>query len=446
MKKRLVILGAGESGVGAAILAKQLGYDPFVTDAGPIALEYKNDLVYFAIEFEELQHSEEMILSADEIIKSPGIPEKAPVMKRIRDAGIPVISEMEFAYRFIGNSKLIAITGSNGKTTTTSLIYHICRHAAVDCALVGNIGYSFARQVALEPKPVYVAEVSSFQLDDINTFRPHIAVLTNITEDHLDRYEYKLENYIASKFRITENQQPEDVFIFNLDDEITNQYLSTYPIKSTKAPITMRKELPQGAYLMNAKMHLKWKNEEMQMSVEDFAIKGKHNQYNSMAASMAATAMDIRKEKIREALQTFESLEHRMEPVATIKGVVFINDSKATNINSTWFALESMNSPVILILGGVDKGNDYSLLKDLVKEKVKAIVCMGTENRKIHEAFGDIVSLIVNTENAKDAVQAAYHFASKGDVVLLSPACASFDLFKNYEDRGNQFKQAVKNL
>jgi UDP-N-acetylmuramoylalanine--D-glutamate ligase len=446
MKKRLVILGAGESGVGAAILAKQQGYDPFVTDAGPIVMEYKNDLVSFAIEFEELQHSEEMILSADEIIKSPGIPEKAPVMKRIREAGIPVISEMEFAYRFIGNSKLIAITGSNGKTTTTSLIYHICRHAAVDCALVGNIGYSFARQVALEPKPVYVAEVSSFQLDDINTFRPHVAVLTNITEDHLDRYEYKLENYIASKFRITENQQPEDVFIFNLDDEITNQYLSTYPIKSTKAPITMRKELPQGAYLMNAKMHLKWKNEEMQMSVEDFAIKGKHNQYNSMAASMAATAMDIRKEKIREALQTFESLEHRMEPVATIKGVVFINDSKATNINSTWFALESINSPVILILGGVDKGNDYSLLKDLVKEKVKAIVCMGTENRKIHEAFGDIVSLIVNTGNAKDAVQAAYHFASKGDVVLLSPACASFDLFKNYEDRGNQFKLAVKNL
>jgi UDP-N-acetylmuramoylalanine--D-glutamate ligase len=442
----LVILGAGESGVGAAILAKQQGYDPFVTDAGPIVMDYKNDLVSFAIEFEELQHSEEMILSADEIIKSPGIPEKAPVMKRIREAGIPVISEMEFAYRFIGNSKLIAITGSNGKTTTTSLIYHICRHAAVDCALVGNIGYSFARQVALEPKPVYVAEVSSFQLDDINTFRPHVAVLTNITEDHLDRYEYKLENYIASKFRITENQQPEDVFIFNLDDEITNQYLSTYPIKSTKAPITMRKELPQGAYLMNAKMHLKWKNEEMQMSVEDFAIKGKHNQYNSMAASMAATAMDIRKEKIREALQTFESLEHRMEPVATIKGVVFINDSKATNINSTWFALESINSPVILILGGVDKGNDYSLLKDLVKEKVKAIVCMGTENRKIHEAFGDIVSLIVNTGNAKDAVQAAYHFASKGDVVLLSPACASFDLFKNYEDRGNQFKLAVKNL
>jgi len=446
MKKRIVILGAGESGVGAAILAKQQGYDPFVTDAGPIAMEYRNDLVTFAIDFEEFQHSEEMILSADEIIKSPGIPEKVPVMKKIRETGIPVISEMEFAYRFMGNSKLIAITGSNGKTTTTSLIYHICKHAALDCALVGNIGYSFARQVALEPKPVYVAEVSSFQLDDISAFRPHIAVLTNITEDHLDRYEYKLENYIASKFRITENQQPEDVFIYNMDDEITDQYLSIYPIKSTKAPITMRKELPQGAYLMNAKMHLKWKNEEMQMSVEDFAIKGKHNQYNSMAASMAATAMDIRKEKIREALQTFESLEHRMEPVATIKGVVFINDSKATNINSTWFALESMNSPVILILGGVDKGNDYSLLKDLVKEKVKAIVCMGTENRKIHEAFGDIVSLIVNTENAKDAVQAAYHFASKGDVVLLSPACASFDLFKNYEDRGNQFKQAVKNL
>ena len=446
MKKRIVILGAGESGVGAALLARKQGYDVFVSDGAAIAPHYKEELGANEILFEEKQHTESRILEADEVIKSPGIPEKAPIIKKIRARQIPVISEIEFAYRYIGNSKLIAITGSNGKTTTSSLTYHIFRHAQKDCALVGNIGFSFAKQVALDPREIYVAEVSSFQLDDIKTFRPDVAVLTNITEDHLDRYEYKLENYVASKFRIIENQQPGDVFIYNLDDETTMNNIPNYPIKSTKAPITMSKELPQGAYLMNAKMHLKWKNEEMQMSVEDFAIKGKHNQYNSMAASMAATALDIRKEKIREALQTFESLEHRMEPVATIKGVEFINDSKATNINSTWFALESMNKPVILILGGVDKGNDYNLLKDLVREKVKAIVCLGTDNRKIHESFGEVVSLMVNTENAQDAVQAAFHFANKGDVVLLSPACASFDLFKNYEDRGNQFKQAVKNL
>lgn len=446
MKKRIVILGAGESGVGAALLARQQGYDVFVSDGGPVQEQYKTELEAKSIQFEENQHTINLILTADEVIKSPGIPEKAAIIQQIRAKQIPVISEIEFAYRFIGKSKLIAITGSNGKTTTTALTYHICRHAEMDCALVGNIGYSFAKQVAEDPKEIYVAEVSSFQLDDISTFRPDIAVLTNITEDHMDRYDYKLENYVASKFNIVRNQQPGDVFIYNLDDETTMKHISNYPIKSTKAPITMSKELPQGAYLMNAKMHLKWKNEEMQMSVEDFAIKGKHNQYNSMAASMAATALDIRKEKIREALQTFESLEHRMEPAGIIKGVEFINDSKATNINSTWFALESMNKPVILILGGVDKGNDYSLLKELVREKVKAIVCMGTDNRKIHEAFGDFVSLIVNTENAQDAVQVAFHFANKGEVVLLSPACASFDLFKNYEDRGNQFKQAVKNL
>lgn len=357
-----------------------------------------------------------------------------------------MISEIELAYRYKGNSRIIGITGSNGKTTTTALIYHMCRLGGADCALVGNIGYSFARQVAEDPKALYVAEISSFQLDDIKTFRPDVAVLTNITEDHLDRYEYKMENYTASKFRIVMNQEASDVFIYNLDDEVTVSAIHNYPIKSTLAPFTMSKQLPQGAYLLNAKMHLKWKNEEMQMSIEDFAIKGKHNQYNSMAASLAATAVDIRKEKIREALQTFESLEHRMETVATIKGVEFINDSKATNVNSTWFALESMTKPVILILGGVDKGNDYSLIKDLVKEKVKAIVCMGTDNRKIHEAFGDVVPLMVNTGSALDAVQSAFHFASKGDVVLLSPACASFDLFKNYEDRGKQFKQAVKEL
>ena len=446
MKKRLVILGAGESGVGAALLAQQQGYDVFVSDTGTVKDNYRIEMQLKKIEFEENKHTAKKVLNADEVMKSPGIPEKNEMVKQIRAKGIDIISEIEFAYRYKGNSKIIAITGSNGKTTTTALVYHICKTAGTDCALVGNIGYSFAKQIAVAPKGLYVAEISSFQLDDIKTFRPDVAVLTNITEDHLDRYNYNFDNYINSKFRITMNQQPEDVFIYNLDDEVTAKTINKYPIKSTLAPITMSKQLPQGAYLQNAKMHLKWKNEEMQMSIEDFAIKGKHNQYNTMAAGLAASAIDIRKEKIREALQTFESLEHRMEPVAVIKNVEFINDSKATNINSTWFALESMEKPVILILGGVDKGNDYSLLRELVKEKVKAIVCMGIEHRKIHEAFGDIVPLMVNTDNAKDAVQSAFHFANKGDVVLLSPACASFDLFKNYEDRGNQFKQAVKEL
>ncbi len=446
MKKKLVILGAGESGIGTALLAKQKGYDVFVSDSGIIKENYRMELQNNKIDFEENMHSADRILKADEIMKSPGIPEKNEMVLQIRKMGISIISEIEFAYRYKGNSKIIAITGSNGKTTTTALTYHICKTGGADCAMVGNVGYSFAKQVAISPRALYVAEISSFQLDDIKTFRPDVAVLTNITEDHLDRYEYKFENYINSKYRVVMNQQEEDVFIYDLDDAVTVKTINNYPIKSTLAPITMSKQLPQGAYLLNAKMHLKWKSEEMQMSIEDFAVKGKHNLYNSMAAGLAATAVDIRKEKIREALQTFESLEHRMETVATIKNVQFINDSKATNINSTWFALESMEKPVILILGGVDKGNDYSLLKELVKEKVKAIVCMGTENRKIHEAFGDIVSLIVNTENAKDAVQSAFHFANKGDVVLLSPACASFDLFKNYEDRGNQFKKAVKEL
>ncbi len=444
--KKLVILGAGESGVGAALLAKQKGYDVFVSDGGAIKDLYKEALQKSNIDFEEAQHTESKILLADEVIKSPGIAEKNELVKKIRAKGITVISEIEFAYRYKGNSKIIAITGSNGKTTTTSLIYYMCKLGGIDCAMVGNIGYSFARQIAENPKPLYVAEISSFQLDDIKTFRPDVAVLTNITEDHLDRYDYKIQNYIGSKFRIAENQQAGDVFIYCLDDETTIKNINRYNIKSTLYPITMSKELPQGAYLANAKMHLKWKNEEMQMSIDDFKLKGKHNQYNSMAASLASTAVDIRKEKIREALQTFESLEHRMETVITIKGVEFINDSKATNVNSTWYALESMEKPTILILGGVDKGNDYSTLKEMVTEKVKAIVCMGTDTRKIHEAFGSIVPLIVNTTSAEEAVQAAFHFASKGDVVLLSPACASFDLFKNYEDRGNQFKQAVKNL
>jgi len=442
----LIILGAGESGVGAAILAKQKGYDVFVSDGGEIKDHFKNELVQYEIAFEEKKHSEEKILNADEVMKSPGIPEKNELVKKIRAKEIPVISEIELAYRYKGDSKIIAITGTNGKTTTTAFTYHICKTGGADCALVGNIGDSFAKQVALDPKPLYVVEISSFQLDDIKTFKPDVAILTNITEDHLDRYEYRMENYINSKFRITMNQGPEDIFIYCMDDEITERNINNYTIKSILYPITMKKELPQGAYISNAAMHLKWKGEEMRMSIQDFALKGKHNQYNSMAASLASVAVDIKKEHVRESLQTFQSLEHRMEPVSTIKGVEFINDSKATNVNSTWFALESMNKPTILILGGVDKGNDYSILMDLVKEKVKAIVCMGTDNRKIHEAFGSVVSLMVNTASAEEAVQAAFHFATKGDVVLLSPACASFDLFKNYEDRGKQFKQAVKNL
>ncbi len=368
------------------------------------------------------------------------------MVKKIRKKGIPVISEIELAYRFKGNSKIVAITGSNGKTTTTALTHHICKEAGLDCALVGNIGYSFAKQVAEDPKPLYIAEISSFQLDDIKTFRPDIAILTNITEDHLDRYDYKFENYIRSKFRITENQQANDHFIYCADDEVTMKYINGFSIRANQLPISMKRELPNGAFIKDGDMYIRTGQDFVSMSIYDFALKGKHNQYNTMAACVAATTLDIRKEKIREAVQNFQSLEHRMEPVATIRGVEFINDSKATNVNSTWYALESMTKPVILILGGVDKGNDYSLIADLVQEKVKSIVCLGTDNRKIHEAFGNMISPIVNTGSALEAVHAAFHFATKGDVVLLSPACASFDLFKNYEDRGKQFKQAVKEL
>ncbi len=446
MKKRIVILGAGESGVGAALLAKQKDFDVFVSDGGIIKPSFKEELMLNEIPFEEGMNSKEKILNASLVIKSPGIPEKNELIKEIRKQGIEMISEIEFGYWYKGDSKIIGITGSNGKTTTTALTGHICKTADLDSAIVGNIGFSFARQVAVDPKKLYVIEISSFQLDDIKYFRPDVAVLTNITEDHLDRYEYKFENYIKSKFRIIENQTEKDVFIYNDDDEITKKYLNKFLKKSNPLPMSMNKELPEGAYIVNAKMHLKWQNEEMQMNVEDFAIKGKHNQYNTMAAGISAAVMGIRKEKIRDAIQTFKSLEHRMSTVATVRGVEFINDSKATNVNSTWYALESMTKPVILILGGVDKGNDYSLLKDLVKEKVKAIVCMGINNDKIHEAFGKDVQLMVNTKSAKDAVESAFHFADKGDVVLLSPACASFDLFKNYEDRGMQFIEAVKDL
>ncbi|MFT4093598.1 MAG: UDP-N-acetylmuramoyl-L-alanine--D-glutamate ligase [Niabella sp.] len=445
MAARIVILGGGESGVGAAILAKKKGYDVFVSDGGSLKEIYRNELNAAGIEWEEGQHDEERILQADEVMKSPGIPEKNELVKKIRKKGIPVISEIELAYRHAGDSKIVAITGSNGKTTTTSLIYHILKTGGLDAALVGNIGESFAKQVALDPKPVYVVEVSSFQLDDIVDFRPYIAVLTNITEDHLDRYDYNFRNYIKSKFRIIENQTKEDYFIYNLDDEITMKYMDQFKVNSNQLPISMAKE-NSAAFIKDGDMYVRTGDEFISMSIYDFTLKGKHNQYNTMAGSLAGATMDIRKEKIREAVQTFQNLEHRMEHVASIRGVEFINDSKATNINSTWYALESMEKPTILILGGVDKGNDYSLLLELVKEKVKAIVCLGIDNKKIHDAFDGVVTAVIDTASAQEAVQAAFGQAEKGDVVLLSPGCASFDLFKNYEDRGTQFKRAVIDL
>src|SRR5450755_2603673 len=446
MSTKLIVLGAGESGVGAAILAAKEGYLVFVSDAGKIAEKYKSVLTEKGIEFEEGKHSEERIMEADEVMKSPGIPEKSSLVIKIRKKGIRVISEIELAYRHKGESRIVAITGSNGKTTTTSLTYHICRHGGLSCALVGNIGVSIARQVAEDPKEWYIAEISSFQLDDIMQFRPDIAILTNITEDHLDRYEYKFENYIRSKFSIVKNQKKTDFFIFCADDPVIEQHIKEYPFQSNPLPYTMQKEPNQGGFIRNGQMNLQAGNETLRMSIYDFALKGIHNQYNTMAAALAAVTIGIRKEKIREAVQSFASLEHRMEYVSTVRGVEFINDSKATNVNSTWYALESMQKPVVLILGGIDKGNDYSLMRNLMKEKVKAIVCMGLDNRKIHEAFQNDVSVIVNTVSVAEAVKSSFHLADKGDVVLLSPACASFDLFKNYEDRGNQFKEAVRDL
>ena len=446
MNKRLVILGGGESGVGAALLAKKEGYKIMLMDESSLKDGYRNELQQAGIEFLEKQIDKEKLLSADEVVKSPGIPEKNEWVSELRRKGIPIISEIELAFRHKGNSKIIAITGSNGKSTTTALIFHICQHAGLNCALVGNIGYSFAKQVAKDPKQLYVAEISSFQLDDIKEFRPDVAVLLNITEDHLDRYEYKFENYINSKFRIAMNQTSKDYFIYNLDDEVITNYLERNQINSKFLPISMKQEVENGGYIQNGELHVKVHEEQQQMSIYDFALKGKHNQYNTMAANVAVATMDIRKEKIREAVETFENLQHRMEAVATVRGVEFINDSKATNINSTWFALESMNKPTILILGGIDKGNDYSLLEDMVAEKVKAIVCLGIDNSKIHQAFKRKVAKIIDTVTAEDAVATAFQLATVGDVVLLSPGCASFDLFKNYEDRGNQFKEAVRNL
>lgn len=447
--KNIVVLGAGESGNGAALLAKHLGFPVFVSDKGKIKEQYKRELAAQQIEFEEEQHSEERILAADLIIKSPGIPEKVPLIKTLRAAGKEIVSEIEFAFRFKEDSKIIAITGSNGKSTTTSLLYHLLKNAGLDVAMVGNIGISFAKQVAVKPAAWYVIEVSSFQLDDIKEFRPDIGVLLNITPDHLDRYEYKFENYIQSKFLIAKNQKEQDLLIVNLDDPEIIKYLGQHILKPKLIPITMSEHnltQDEGAFMKDDEMHLKYQGDDTNISIHDLALKGKHNQYNSMAAGISARAAGIRKEKIRESFSSFEGLEHRLEYVATVRGVDFINDSKGTNLNSVWFALESMKQPVVLILGGQDKGNDYNEIMDLVQEKVRAIVCMGVDNAPIHKAFESVIKNIADTQSAKDAVSAAYALAEKGDVVLLSPGCASFDLFKNYEDRGTQFKEAVREL
>ena len=446
MAKKLVILGAGESGVGTALLAKQKGYEVFVSDGGAIKANFQKELEEASIDFESGTHNVERILAADEVMKSPGIPEKNEMVKAIRAKGIPVISEIEFGYRYKGNSKIAAITGSNGKTTTTSLLYHICKLVNEDVAMVGNIGYSFARQIAQAPKALYIIEVSSFQLDDIQFFKPEIAILLNITEDHLDRYDHQFDNYIKSKFRIIENQTAEDYFIYCIDDETIVKHLELLTINTNPLPFSMKQEVKKGGYIKNDQMMLRIQEERVSMSIYDFALKGKHNAYNTMAASIAASTLGIRKEKIREAVSNFHNLEHRMEFVATVRGVDFINDSKATNVNSTWYALESMQKPTVLIIGGVDKGNDYSLIAELVKEKVKAIICMGTDNKKIIDFFKGTVPVIIEADSAKKAVTESFKLAAKGDVVLLSPACASFDLFKNYEDRGRQFKDSVKEL
>lgn len=401
MIHRFVILGAGESGVGSALLAKQQGYEVFVSDGGIIKEKYKQELFDNGIEFEEGTHTDEKILNANEVMKSPGIPDKNEMVKAIRAKGITVISEFELAYRFKGSSKIIGITGSNGKSTCTSLIYHICKSAGLNCALVGNIGYSIAKQMAEDPKEWYVAEISSFQLDDIINFRPDVAVLLNITEDHLDRYNYQFENYINAKFNIIKNQTSSDYFIYNLDDEVITKKLELLNPNTNPLPFSMKHEVKKGGYIKGDQMMLRIQEERVSMSIYDFALKGKHNNYNTMAAGIATATIGIRKEKIREAVKDFQSLEHRMEFVATVRGVEFINDSKATNINSTWFALESMNKPTVLILGGTDKGNDYTLMEELVQQKVKAIVCMGLDNKKIIEAFKDKVPTIIETDSAK---------------------------------------------
>ncbi|MFY0483287.1 UDP-N-acetylmuramoyl-L-alanine--D-glutamate ligase [Flavobacterium sp. PLA-1-15] len=443
--KRLVILGGGESGVGTAILGKKKGYDVFVSDFGKIKENYKEVLTINRIEWEEEQHTESLILNADVVMKSPGIPEKVPIVKRLLEKKIPVISEIEFAAP-LTDATIIGITGSNGKTTTTMLTYHLLKSGGLNVGLGGNIGKSFAWQVAEDKFEVYVLELSSFQLDGSYTFNPHIAVITNISPDHLDRYEYKYENYINSKFRITMNQKKEDFLIYDEDDEAISNWFQNNKTKAKKVPFSISKQLEEGASIKDKTMKINIKDEEFTMDTTHLALEGKHNMKNAMAAASVAQLMKIRKQTIRESLSNFQGVEHRLEKVLKIQNVQYINDSKATNVNATFFALDSMTVPTIWIVGGVDKGNDYAELMSLVREKVKAIVCLGVDNRKIIDAFGNVVDVMVEVSNMSDAVRTSQRLAEKGDAVLLSPACASFDLFENYEDRGKQFKQAVQNL
>lgn len=441
---RIVVLGGGESGVGSAVLAKVKGFEVFLSDKGKITPDYAETLRKWDIPFEEGGHSEEKILNADEVIKSPGIPLEAPMVVKIAEKGIHIISEIEFAGRY-DNAKKICITGSNGKTTTTSLIYYLLQQAGLNVGLGGNIGKSYAMQVATEQHDYYVLELSSFQLDNVYDFKADIAIITNITPDHLDRYNHEMENYVKAKFRITRNMSAEDCFIFCSDDEITINHLNKIVLKAKKLPFTQKGEVNQGAFVRDKRMIVKYEDDECDMFLQELALGGRHNVYNSMAAAIAAKVVNIDNEVIRNSLSTFQAVEHRLEKVASIKNVLYINDSKATNVDAAWYALECQTRPVVWIVGGTDKGNDYSTLVPFVKEKVKAIVCLGVDNAKIHAAFGKYVPM-ADTLSAEEAVKKSAELAEDGDVVLLSPCCASFDLFKNYEDRGRQFKEAVRNL
>jgi len=443
--KRLVVLGGGESGVGTALLGKKKGYDVFVSDKGSIAERYKKVLLHNSIDFEENQHTESKILSADVVMKSPGIPDKVALVKRLHLEGVKVISEIEFAAQFT-DATIVGITGSNGKTTTTMLTHYVLQKAGLNVGVGGNIGDSFAEQVADDNYNEYVLELSSFQLDGIENFKPHIAVITNITPDHLDRYEYEFDNYINSKFRITKNQTEDDFLIYDADDEAIQNWLKNNKTRATLVPFSIEKELEYGAFLRQDTILMKLNTEEKLMKVSELTLQGKHNTKNVMAASMAARLLKVRKETIAESLSDFEGVEHRLEKVQKVNGIEFVNDSKATNVNAAYYALECMDNPTVWIVGGVDKGNDYSDLLPLVREKVKAIVCLGLDNQKIIDTFASVVDILVETAGAEEAVKVAYKIAQKGDTVLLSPACASFDLFESYEDRGSKFKEAVRNL
>ncbi len=444
-KKRIVVLGGGESGAGAAVLAKVKGFEVWLSDMGEIKEKYKNLLNSYGIDWEEKHHTEEKILAADEVIKSPGIPDKAPIIQKIHSKNIPVISEIEFAGRYT-DAKMVCITGSNGKTTTTLLTYHILQSAGLNVGLAGNVGNSLALQVATEHHDVYVIELSSFQLDNMYEFKANVAVILNITPDHLDRYDYKMENYVAAKFRIMQNQTSEDSFIFWQDDPIIAAQLKNLKTEARMLPFSEHDDSDAAAYVHNGEIVVNSGNGAWDINRDALSLKGLHNLYNSMAAALSASILDIKKETIRKALSDFQSVEHRLEYVDTIAGVRYINDSKATNVNSTWYALESMTQPTVLILGGKDKGNDYTEIEDFVKEKVKAIVCLGVDNDKLHKFFDDKVPAIADARSMQEAVEKCAQFATEGDTVLLSPCCASFDLFKSYEDRGEQFKACVKNL